>query len=74
MPVAIAGAGLADAGRPPAELVLAAQPDPAWNGWDVLRLTFLTIVALFVGVFAVLLIARWGFTRTRPSAKSLASR
>jgi hypothetical protein len=34
-------------------------PDPAWNGWDVLRLTFLTIVALFAGVFTVLLIARW---------------
>ncbi len=33
--------------------------DPAWTGWDVLRLIFLTIVALFVGVFAVLLIARW---------------
>ena len=35
----------------------AAPPDPAWNGWDVLRLTLLTIVALFVGVFAVLLTA-----------------
>ena len=34
-------------------------PDPAWNGWDILRLTFLTLVALFVGVFTVLLIARW---------------
>jgi membrane protease YdiL (CAAX protease family) len=42
-----------------AELVPAAPPDPAWNGWDVLRLVFLTIVALFVGVFAVLLTARW---------------
>jgi membrane protease YdiL (CAAX protease family) len=36
----------------------AAPPDPAWTGWDVLRLVFLTIVALFAGVFAVLLIAR----------------
>jgi uncharacterized protein len=36
----------------------AAPPDPAWNGWDVLRLICLTIVALFVGVFAVLLISR----------------
>ena len=44
---------------PPAELILTAPPDPAWTGWDVLRLIFLTIVALFVGVFAVLLIARW---------------
>jgi membrane protease YdiL (CAAX protease family) len=36
-----------------------APPDPAWNGWDILRLTFLTLVALFVGVFTLLLIARW---------------
>jgi membrane protease YdiL (CAAX protease family) len=41
--------------------ISAAPPDPAWNGWDVLRLIFLTIVALFVGVFAVLFIARWRF-------------
>lgn len=34
-------------------------PDPAWNGWDVVRLILLTIVALFAGVFAVLLVARW---------------
>ncbi|MGB0049169.1 MAG: type II CAAX endopeptidase family protein [Terriglobales bacterium] len=40
------------------DFIPAAPPDPAWNGWDVLRLTFLTIVALFVGVFAVLFIAR----------------
>jgi len=33
--------------------------DPAWDGWDVLRLVFLTVVALFVGVFAVLGFARW---------------
>ena len=36
----------------------APPPDPAWTGWDVLRLVFLTIVALFAGVFAVLIIAR----------------
>jgi uncharacterized protein len=37
-----------------------AQPsDPPWNGWDILRLVFITIVALFVGVFTALLIARW---------------
>jgi len=40
------------------EVLPAAPADPAWNGWDVLRLTFLTIVALFVGVFAVLFTAR----------------
>jgi len=34
-------------------------PDPAWNGWDMLRLVFITIVALLVGVFAALLIAHW---------------
>ena len=44
--------------RQPTEFVAAAPRDPAWTGWDVLRLIFLTIVALFVGVFAVLLIAR----------------
>ena len=39
--------------------VVKAQPlDPAWNGWDLLRLIVLTIVALFVGVFVVLLVAR----------------
>ena len=43
----------------PADLVTAATSDPAWNAWDVLRLIFLTLVALFVGVFTVLLIARW---------------
>ncbi len=37
---------------------LVAVPDPAWNGWDLVRLTCITMVALFVGVFAVLLIAR----------------
>jgi membrane protease YdiL (CAAX protease family) len=42
-----------------AALIPTAPPDPAWTGWDVLRLIFLTIVALFVGVFAVLLFARW---------------
>jgi membrane protease YdiL (CAAX protease family) len=34
-------------------------PDPVWDGWDVVRLIFLTVVALFVGVFAVLFFARW---------------
>lgn len=33
-------------------------PDPAWNGWDVVRLICVTIVALFVGLFLALLIAR----------------
>jgi membrane protease YdiL (CAAX protease family) len=36
-------------------------PDPAWSGWDVLRLILLTFVALFAGVFTVMLIARWRF-------------
>ncbi len=35
-----------------------APPDPAWTGWDMVRLTCITIVALFVSVFAVLLVAR----------------
>ena len=37
----------------------ALPPDPVWNGLDVLRLTILAIVALFVGVLTVLLIARF---------------
>jgi membrane protease YdiL (CAAX protease family) len=44
---------------PALEFAPAVPPDPAWNGWDVLRLTLLTLVALFVGVFTVLLIAHW---------------
>lgn len=43
----------------PAAEVPPPEADPAWNGWDVVRLIFLTIVALVVGVIAVLLIARW---------------
>lgn len=45
-------------GGPGFEVVPAPPPDPAWNGWDILRLIVLTIVALFVGVFTVLVIAR----------------
>jgi membrane protease YdiL (CAAX protease family) len=33
-------------------------PDPAWSGWDVVRMICVTIVSLFVGVFAVLFLAR----------------
>jgi uncharacterized protein len=43
----------------PNQLTEAQPSDPAWNGWDVLRLIFITIVALFVGVFTALLTARW---------------
>jgi len=32
--------------------------DPAWNGWDVARMICVTILSLFVGVFAVLFMAR----------------
>jgi uncharacterized protein len=57
------GFSLATNDGQPAQILSAAPAnptsnDPAWNGWDVLRLTFLTIVALFIGVFAVLFIAR----------------
>ena len=44
----------------------AGETDPAWDGWDVLRLTFLTVVALFVGVFGVLLGSRiWVYPHQR---------
>ena len=33
--------------------------DPAWSGLDVLRLTILAIISLFLGIFTVLLIARF---------------
>ena len=33
--------------------------DPAWNGWDVLRLACITIVAIIASVVSVLFIARW---------------
>ncbi len=46
---------------PPAGFIAVPPPDPAWNGWDVLRLIFLTIIALFVGVLTTLFIARWRF-------------
>jgi uncharacterized protein len=39
--------------------VLDLPPDPVWNGLDVLRLTILAIVALFLGVITVLLVARF---------------
>jgi uncharacterized protein len=33
--------------------------DPAWNALDIVRLTVLTIISLFLGVFAALFLARW---------------
>lgn len=39
--------------------------DPAWSGLDVLRLAILAVVALFIGVFAVLFAARfWIYPHT----------
>jgi len=40
--------------------------DPAWSGFDILRLVFLGIVALFIGVFTVLFIAHFWFYRRLP--------
>ena len=49
----------------PAELIPTAPPDPAWTGWDVLRLIFLIIVAIVVCFFAALFIARiWVYPHT----------
>ena len=61
---ALAASGPSDG--PTVEFVPPAPRDPKWNdpvwtGWDVLRLIFLTVVALFIGVGAVLLVARWRF-------------
>ena len=48
------GEGLAVAAPPP----VAQLPDPAWNGWDILRLTILILVSLVVGVLVAMLMAR----------------
>ena len=48
-----------------------AQRDPAWSGLDVLRLTFIAIVALFAGVFVVLFAVHFGW-RPHSSLGSLA--
>jgi uncharacterized protein len=51
-----ADGGLSIVPAAPADLV---SHDPAWNGWDVVRLVFLILVALIVCVFVALLVARW---------------
>jgi len=56
------GFSLAASDGQPAELVPVPPPDPAWNGWDVLRLAFLTFVAVLVlSLLVAPLIARWWF-------------
>ena len=48
-----------------AEIVPAAPTDPAWDGWDLVGLVVLTMIALFVGVFTALLVARsWLYPHT----------
>jgi CAAX protease family protein len=48
------------AAEQPLPPVIPGPRDPAWNGWDVLRLIFLTLLFLAVGVLAALLVAkRW---------------
>jgi hypothetical protein len=53
-----AGFVLLDSPLVGSEVHLTVALDPAWDGWDMLRLTVLTLVSLIVGVFAALLIAR----------------
>jgi len=48
--------------------VLETPRDPAWSGLDVLRLVFIALLALFTGIFTVLLAARTWF---RPHASLL---
>ncbi len=56
---------IGSAERIPAAMISAAVPDPVWNGWDIVRLTILALVALFVGVFAVLFAAHfWLFPKS----------
>jgi membrane protease YdiL (CAAX protease family) len=48
-----------------AELIPTAPPDPAWTGWDLVRLIVLIIVAIVFCFFAALLIARiWVYPHT----------
>jgi len=48
------------AAEPPVPPGFTGLRDPAWDGWDVLRLIFLTILCLAVGILAALLVAkRW---------------
>ena len=51
--------------------ILEAPRDPAWTAFDVLRLVFLALVALFVGMFAVLFAAHFSIPH-HPSILSLA--
>ncbi len=65
-------ASVADDGHfasPSPALLLVPPADPAWDGWDILRLILLTLVALFAGVFAAMLIARWSIYSHAPFAK-----
>jgi membrane protease YdiL (CAAX protease family) len=48
------------AAEPPVPPGATGPRDPAWDGWDVLRLVFLSILCLAVGILAALLVAkRW---------------
>ena len=50
------------------ETVPPLQSDPAWNGWDLVRLVFLTIVALVVGVLVVMFVAHMWIYPHKPLA------
>jgi hypothetical protein len=41
---------------PPGASAPAAQTDPAWNGWDVLRILLMAAIALIAAVFVLLLV------------------
>jgi len=41
-----------------AAIAIEPLPDPAWNGWDLLKLVSITIVALILSMIAVLLAAK----------------
>ena len=51
--------------------VLEPPRDPAWSGLDVLRLVFIAVIALFIGMFTVLFAAR-AWLRPHASLVSLA--
>jgi len=41
------------------EIAPEASADPAWNGWDIVRLICITLVSLIAGVFAAIFVAKW---------------
>jgi sterol desaturase/sphingolipid hydroxylase (fatty acid hydroxylase superfamily) len=53
---------------PATDAVSDAQRDPAWNGWDVLRIFLMGAIALFVSMIVLLVIVPGATIRARANA------